>query len=69
MKRPLIVSEPVSEFGPTTVTQDQLDRGMAFSEDMTYVPGWSDLRQQREAEMQETAEALHKWSALQASKP
>lgn len=53
MKRPLIISEPVSEFGEATITQDDLDRGVEFREDMFYVPGFSDLRQQREREMAE----------------
>lgn len=53
MKRPLIDSGPVSEFGPTDPTLMAEERGLDFSEDMMYVPGFSDQRRQREHEVLE----------------
>ena len=53
-KRPLIVSKPVDEFGEVTVELDELDQtNMAV--DMTYVPGWSELKYQRDAALADLA--------------
>lgn len=52
-KRPLIDSGPVSEFGETDPSLLVDDRGIDFTQDMMYVPGFSDQRRQRELEMLE----------------
>ena len=59
MKRPLIRTEPVSEFGEFEASAFEgfgEDRVM----DYTYVPGWSDLRHQRDRELAEVAEGTRK---------
>jgi|SRR6185312_14093061 len=53
MKRPLIDSGPVSEFGEADASYVVGDRGVDFTEDMTYVPGFSDQRRQRDIELGE----------------
>lgn len=53
MKRPLIISAPISEFGETDASYTAEDRMTTLQEDHQYVPGFSDLRYQREIEMAE----------------
>jgi hypothetical protein len=58
-KRPLIRTEPVSEFGEFEAAD--LD---AFADDRamdnTYVPGWSDLRHRRDLELAEVAQGTRR---------
>ncbi len=53
MKRPLIISAPISEFGETDASYTAEDRMTTLQEDHQYVPGFSDMRYQREIEMAE----------------
>lgn len=54
MKRPLIATQPISEFGELDPTLD--DQNYDAAPDMTYTPGWSELRRQRDQQMQEYQE-------------
>lgn len=56
MKRPLVNAEPVSEFGETDASAVVDYRNLDFTEDMMYVPGFSDLLQRRETEIREYKE-------------
>ena len=56
MKRPLVNSQPISEFGDTDMALMTDYRDLDFSEDMLYVPGFSDLLRKREIEMREYKE-------------
>jgi hypothetical protein len=53
MKRPLIDSGPVSEFGASDPSLLVEEHGMDYTQDLMYVPGFSDQRQQRERELAE----------------
>jgi hypothetical protein len=53
-KRPLINTEPVSEFG-AAMAEDFADPATQ-NHDLLYVPGFSDLRYQRDIELREYAE-------------
>lgn len=65
MKRPLIRTTPVSEFGEFEASEMET----AFHEravDNTYVPGWSDKRHQRDREMAEVAEGTRRAEEVSA---
>jgi len=51
VKRELIATKPISEFGE--LDQTLLDTPDATAPDMTYTPGWSDLKHQRDVELAE----------------
>lgn len=51
--RPFVDSGPVSEFGETDASYTAEDRMTTLQEDFQYVPGFSDLRYQRELELAE----------------
>lgn len=53
-KRPLIVSKPVDEFGEVTADLEEFDQ-THMAADMTYVPGWSELKYQRDAALADLA--------------
>lgn len=53
MKRPMVISAPMSEFGEADPSYIAEDRMTTLQEDMQYVPGFSDLRYQRDIEMAE----------------
>lgn len=53
-KRPLIVSKPVDEFGEVSADLEELDQ-TNMAADMTYVPGWSELKYQRDAALADLA--------------
>ncbi len=53
-KRPLIVSKPVDEFGEITAELEEMDQ-TNMAADMTYVPGWSELKYQRDAALADLA--------------
>ena len=53
-KRPLIVSKPVDEFGEVTAELEEMDQ-TNMAADMTYVPGWSELKYQRDAALADLA--------------
>lgn len=57
-KRPLIRTTPVSEFGEAEASAFETapDGDQVFMRDLTYVPGWSDLRRRRDTELAELAE-------------
>src|SRR5690606_13021275 len=55
MKRPLIRTTPVSEFGEFDATK-LAELGAEVPIDNTYVPGFSDLRRRRDFELAEVAE-------------
>jgi hypothetical protein len=57
-KRPLINSEPVSEFGAAMAEDLTAKVGQAV--DYTYVPGWSELRIRRDTEMAEYAQGTRR---------
>jgi len=50
--RPLVNTEPVDEFGAITQDDDFHDPGTVQA-DLTYVPGWSELRRERAMQMAE----------------
>lgn len=53
-KRPLIVSKPVDEFGEVTAELEEMDQN-EMVRDLTYVPGWSELKFQRDAALADLA--------------
>lgn len=52
--RPLIVSKPVDEFGEVSAELLELDQNHVHA-DMTYVPGWSELKYQRDLALADLA--------------
>lgn len=59
MKRPLIRTEPVSEFGEFEASAFE-GFGDERVMDFTYVPGWSELRHRRDVELSEVADGTRK---------
>lgn len=53
--RPLIVSKPVDEFGEVTDELSDMDE-TGMLRDLTYVPGWTELRYERDAALAEVAQ-------------
>lgn len=50
--RPLVNTEPVDEFGAIT-EDEQFDNPETVAGDLTYVPGWSEMRRQRDIQIAE----------------
>lgn len=55
---PLKQSAPVSEFGETPL--GAVDEGQGAPADLTYVPGWSELRYGRDVQMAEYAQGVRR---------
>lgn len=53
--RPLIVSKPVDEFGEVTAELEDMEYA-GGNQDFTYVPGWSELRYERDLALAEVAQ-------------